>query len=119
MVGIGGLVVAGGEGPELLEAAHTAFDHVAPCQGSGVKGRRPARPMGVVAAVVRPLGDGVRQLGSPQVAAVARVAVAPVRQQPVRPGARAAPPRPRDADAAEQRGRWSLVLSPPRLRPSA
>lgn len=42
LIGLGGLVVAGGDGAVLLEAVEAAFDHVAASVGGGVEGGRSA-----------------------------------------------------------------------------
>ena len=138
---VGGvLVVAGGDPAPLLEPADTPLDHVAALVVLRLVAARPPR----AALLVTAGGDGVGDAASAQQPPAGRVAVAPVGDQvprplawPARPPGRGTPiwsssraswvdswrspalttmpsGRPRPSQA-----RCSLLVSPPRLRPSA
>ena len=79
LVGLGGLVVAGGDAAPLLEAVEAPLDDVAPLVDLLVEGRRTSAPTAAsepVVNLVGPLRDGVPDVPSPQPAAYGFGAVA-------------------------------------------
>lgn len=98
----GPLLVAGGDAAELLEAADAALHHVAAAVQVAVELRWAAAtpafggPLGSLSAA---LGDDVPHAAPPQRPADARVAVALVAQQQVRPRARRTATPSRHVDA--------------------
>ena len=107
MVADGQLVVAGGDGPVLLEPSDRPLDHVALAithridQGWPATPWSPPRPS---RPLVRALGDGVGDPALTQQPPTGRIAVAPISGQVG--GALAGPTRPawaRDPDGIQQR----------------
>lgn len=83
LVGLGGLVVPGGDAAPLLQTVEAAFDHVAPLVELLVKGGRApalAAPPKAVAYLVGSFGDGVGDAPSPEPRADGSGAVALVAQ---------------------------------------
>lgn len=90
---MGAFLVAGGDGPEALEAVDGAFDGVAFLVALAVEaGRSTASGTSVLAVslLVEAFGDRVRDAASSQVAAVSARRVRLVRQDLVRSGSRPA-----------------------------
>ena len=144
VVGGGGLLVAGGQPAALLEAVDAPLDHVAALVRLGVEGRRPPGRCARWRRWSARSGMDVRDAAPAQVAPVDRgscspcppgrgrgaCGAAPARRGapgwPSSTGARWAPSAawPRLRSSARGRpwpsqARCTLVLSPPRLRPSA
>jgi hypothetical protein len=142
----GELVVAGGDSPVALEPADAALDCVTLLVELWVKGRRAASgaaPVLAVADLVSRFGDSGADAATPQVGAVGAGAVGLIAQDAVRavrgrpgPALRTAMPASTAANwglsprwpavITIDSGRWpcsqarcTLVVSPPRDRPSA
>jgi hypothetical protein len=88
----GALFVAGSQAPPLLEAVDAALDHVAACVGRLVEGERATWPFVASHPLIAALGNGVRDVPLAQEPPTARVAVAFVSDDAIRPSARPSPP---------------------------
>jgi hypothetical protein len=110
----GEFVVAGGDGPVLLEPGDRPLDHVALPVAHQVDHRRPATPSATPSAgglLVGPLRDGVGDPPLAQQPAAGGVAVAAVGDEMGWPFARATQGRPGHPDGVQQRLQLGALMA--------
>ncbi len=106
MEDVGPLVIPGGHGPEVLEPVDRPLDFIAALVERGVEAGWPAAFAAAASAggpLVLRLRDGVLDLPSSQVPAIAAGGVGLVAPEVVRPGAWTTAPETGDTDAFEDR----------------
>jgi hypothetical protein len=115
-VGQGGLVVAGGDGPILLEPVEAAFDDVAALVDDRVEGgwaSSGAAAAGPVGLLVDPLRDGRLDAATSQVGPVRAAGAALVGQHSGRPGRWPARPGPAELDCVQDLREAGRVVDVP------
>lgn len=114
MIADGQLVVAGGDGPVLLEPSDGPLDHVALAVAHRIHDRRPATPgasPGPSLLLVGTLGDGVGDPPLTEQPSASGVTVAAISNQVRGALARPPPPWPRNPDSVQQRPKLGALMT--------